>query len=113
VSIFIETPEAKGVNIVTDVHSITSRHPEYQQHFDLIKDERPFQDLQWDGKGSDWRKVADLTLPADMALRVMSPELLRDKKKFYAWLQANPQYRSYTKPTLRPMATYVDGRAVI
>lgn len=107
-----------GLNLMTNADDFVSRHPEYGERFDAIQERRELYEAIQDttGRSPAFKSVASLCLPVERVLWVTNPDFLRDKTKFYAWLDANPQYCTYDRrkaqaPTTRPH-TYVDGKAV-
>lgn len=115
--IFVQPME--GINLMTNAESFAERHPEYQERFDAIQEQRQFHQ-EWNeskqGQRAAFRSVASLMLPIDRALWLTNENIMKDKKHFYAWLNANPQYATYDirkaqAQTTRPH-TYVDGKAV-
>ena len=42
-------------------------------------------------------KVAELTVPVEAAARILEPDFLKDKRKFYGWLDRNPRYCKYDR----------------
>src|SRR3990172_1929759 len=63
-------------------------------------------------RNSEFRRVASLVnVPMFMAAKLLDPEWMQDKKKFYAWLARNPQYKTYdSRGGSRPSSTVVDGK---
>lgn len=118
-SIFVETPDQAALNVLTNPDTLTKAHPEYASHFDAITLERPAQNQAWEGlHRPHFRKVADLTFPADMSLKmILGPDYLADKQAFYKWLDDNPRYVSYDRrkhgARRGDMATFVNGKVVI
>ena len=49
-------------------------------------------------KGQEFRRVASfVNVPLFLAARLQEPELLQDKRKFYAFVDRNPQYLTYDR----------------
>ena len=69
----------------------------YAPRFEAIKELRS----QDDGtlhKGSEFRRVASfVNVPLFMAAKLADPELLKDKKKFYAFVDRNREYVAYDR----------------
>lgn len=91
-------------------------NPEYYgPRFEAIRDLRQ----QDDGtlyKGAGFRHVASfVNVPLFQAMKVLSPEFLKDKKNLYAFIDRNPAYCAYQRRRgSRPIegqVTYVDGVA--
>ena len=88
--------------------------PEYYgPRFDAIAELRK----QDDGtlhRGQEFRRVASLVnVPMFMASKMIDPDWMKDKKRFYKWLARNPQYKSYdSRGGSRPSITVVDGKEV-
>lgn len=89
----------------------------YGPRFDAIKDIRDADDGSLH-RGQDFRRVASfVNVPIFEAIRtLLDPEFMKDKKKFYAFLDRNRQYLTYDRRrSARPLegqVTYVDGKAV-
>jgi len=69
----------------------------YGPRFDAIKDLR----AQDDGtlhKGQGFRRVASfVNVPMMMAMKVTDPDFLKDKRKFYAFIDRHPEYCTYQR----------------
>lgn len=82
----------------------------YGPRFQAIADLR----AQDDGtlhRGNEFRRVASLVnVPLALAARMTDPNFMRNKREFYAWLRANPEYRTYEKKGgSRPSVTFTNG----
>lgn len=69
----------------------------YAPRFDAIKDLRDSDDGTG-YKGHEFRRVASFTnVPMFMAAKVVDPEFLKDKRKFYAFVDRHPEYVTYQR----------------
>jgi hypothetical protein len=97
-----------------DVDTLMKADAEYYApRFDAIKELRE----QDDGtlhRGNEFRRVASLVnVPMFQAVKLLDPEWMKDKKKFYAWLKRHPEYKTYdNRGGSRPSVTVVDGKAM-
>lgn len=81
-----------------DADTLMKAAPEYYgPRFAAIKELREADD----GTGykrQEFRRVASLVnVPLVMAEKMSNPDFLKDKKKFYAFLDRNPQYITYQR----------------
>lgn len=111
------TEEAKGINLITKADSFLERHPEFRPRFDAVADLRKVTPIEQSvgRKSSEFMHVASICGPIEFAMKAMDPELLRDKRKFYAWLDANKEYCTYDRRKQHKrsdMATFVNGKEV-
>lgn len=85
----------------------------YGPRFEAIKELREADDGTLH-RGNEFRRVASLVnVPMFMAARLLDPEWMKDKKKFYKWLARNPQYKTYDdRGGSRPSSTVVDGKEI-
>lgn len=95
----IEKVEAPFVDAVADANAWVKRDSMYADRFDAIKDLKDI-DRQMGGKltgRNGWKRVASVIGPVLEVARALDDNLLRDKKKFYSWLDRNPQYCTYDR----------------
>ena len=81
-----------------DADTLMKAAPDYYApRFEAIKELRDADDGTGH-KGSEFRRVASfVNVPVMMAQKLNDPELLRDKKKFYAFLDRHPEYLTYQR----------------
>lgn len=94
--------------------TLRKANPEYYEpRFDAVKELREADDGTLH-RGNDFRRVASLVnVPMVAVARLLDPAWMSDKKKFYAWLKRNPQYKTYdSRGGSRPSSTVVDGKEV-
>ena len=107
----------KNTTLAEDVMSaetLMKSDPEYYgPRFEAIKELRDADDGTLH-RGNEFRRVASLVnVPMFMAAKLLDPEWMGDKNKFYKWLARNPQYKTYdSRGGSRPSSTVVDGKAV-
>lgn len=65
-------------------------------------------------RGAGFRRVASLVnVPLLAAMKVVDPEFMLNKERFYRWLNKHPQYKTYDKRGgSRPRVTFHDGQQV-
>jgi hypothetical protein len=97
-----------------DADTLMRAKPEYYApRFEAIKELREQDDGTLHRK-QEFRRVASLVnVPMTAVLRLLDPEWMGNKKKFYAWLKRNPQYKTYdSRGGSKPSSTVVDGKEV-
>lgn len=82
-----------GLDMITNADMVVKAGPHYAQMFDRLKEERAIDT----GFTGEWKKVAELQVPHETAARILEPDFLKNKRKFYAWLSRNPQYCAYDR----------------
>ncbi len=101
-----------------DTTEAMSKRPEFAPRYDAIKELRELdqQGLQTSvaeaSKASGFFRVASLQGPIETLAKVLDPEWMKDKKRFYRWLKANPQHATYVRRRDKPQATFVDGKEI-
>lgn len=72
----------------------------YGPRFEAIKELRDLDDGTLH-KGNEFRRVASLVnVPLTQAyMTILDPDWMKDRSKFYAWLDRNRQYCTYQRPT--------------
>lgn len=108
---FFVRPSESLMDKVVDPQGLVARNPEVADRFDAIKELRGMDDGSVH-KGSDFRRVASLLGPVEDLLRAIEPEFLSDKKKFYAWLDAHPEYCTYDRRKTRDPNMLMNGIVV-
>lgn len=95
-SFFVEKMGA--VNALTDPDNVRRSDPDADAKFKHVADTRQFYaDLQG-GKMPEFRSVAMFhNVPLEAAVRLLEPDILKNKRKFFGWLDQNPAYRTYIK----------------
>jgi hypothetical protein len=84
----------RGIDMITDVDMIMRSNPGYSGMFRRLHEERKADDGRFTG---EWKKVAELMVPHEMAVRMIEPDFLKSKKTFFAWLDRNPRYCTYDR----------------
>lgn len=118
-SFFIE-PGEKAVDLVTER---MRQDPVFSDRYDAIKEIRDQSRLVAPtvsevAKANGFFRVASLQGSlADLA-QVLNPDWLQNKKRFYKWLDANPQHCTYDRRSnsfsneWADSSTFVDGKAI-
>lgn len=85
----------------------------YRDRFDAIADLRKLDDGTLH-RGQEFRRVASLVnVPMWAVMKLVDPAWMKDKKKFYAWLDRHPEYCTYQRRGgSRPSTTFIGGKAV-
>lgn len=79
----------------------------YGPRFEAIKELRDNDDGTLH-KGNEFRRVASLVnVPMTSAVKLLDPEWMKDKAKFYAWLDRNKRYCTYQRPSRSGRAAQV------
>jgi len=110
VSFFIEKNET-DLDILTDASRLVHANSAYYTpRFDAIKELREIDDGNLH-RGGAFRRVASLVnVPMVMVGKLMDPEWMTDKRRFYRWLGRHPEYKTYDlRGGSRLSETYVDG----
>ena len=84
----------RAIDSITNVDTVLRSGPHYADMFSRLHEERRLSDDRCPG---EWKKVAELQVPHESAARILEPDFLKDKRKFYAWLDRNPQYCAYDR----------------
>jgi len=93
-SLFVSPGEA--INTLSDADSWAKR-PGYADRFNAIKDLRTvYRELE-NGKMPGFKSVASIIGPLEAIIRLTDPGFLKDKRRFYSWLDANQQYCTYDR----------------
>lgn len=81
-----------------DADTLMKSNPDYyRDRFQAIADLRASDDGS-DHKGQEFRRVASfVNVPVFLAEKLANPDFLKDKKKFYAFIDRNPQYVTYQR----------------
>lgn len=108
-SFFISKQEGLADEIMNPDLLMAVQPDYYGPRFEAIKELRD----QDDGtlhKGNEFRRVASLVnVPLANALStILDPEWIKDKSKFYAWLDRNRQYCTYQRPSVAGRAAQVE-----
>jgi hypothetical protein len=108
---FFIRPSESLMDKVSSPEELVRRNPEVADRFDAIKDLRSMDDGSVH-RGSEFARVANLQGPLEDLLRAIEPEFLSDKKKFYAWLDAHPEYCTYDRRKARDPNMLLNGVVV-
>ena len=110
-STFFVRPTQSLMDKVVDPAGLVARNPEVADRFDAIKELKTLDDGSL-YQGAEFRRVANLVGPIEDLLRAIEPEFLRDKAKFYAWLDAHPEYCTYQRRRGRDPNMLMNGIVV-
>jgi hypothetical protein len=108
---FYIAPNETDLDILTDATRIVHAAPEYYTpRFEAIKELRELDDGTLH-RGSEFRRVASLVnVPMVAVAKLMDPEWLSDKRRFYRWLAKHPEYQTYDlRGGSKLSETYVNG----
>ena len=96
-SFFIGSNETEA-DAIMDVDLLMRVAPDYYRpRLEAIADLRNADDGSG-YKGQEFRRVASfVNVPLFLAARLQEPELLQDKRKFYAFVDRHPQYLTYDR----------------
>ena len=108
---FFVQPSQAVMEKVVDPSGLVARNPEVGDRFDAIKELRSMDDGSLH-RGNDFRRVASLMGPIEEMLRAIDPEFLRDKRKFYRWLDAHPENCTYDRRKNRDPNMLTNGIVV-
>ena len=94
---FISKPQVEMESIVDPDVLMRAAPDYYGPRFDAIKELRDTDDGTG-YRGQEFRRVASLVnVPVLMAQKLVDPDFLKDKKKFYAFLDRHPEYTTYQR----------------
>lgn len=108
---FFVRPTQSLMDKVVNPSDLVARNPDFADRFDAIKELRGIDDGSLH-RGNEFRRVANLIGPIEDLLRAIEPEFLRDKRKFYAWMDANPEYCTYDRRRHRDPNMLTNGIVV-
>lgn len=106
---------ASSLDALTSVETLMKADPEYYgPRLDAIAELRQLDDGTLH-KGNEFRRVASLcNVPMFSVARLLDPEWMSDKKRFYAWLKRHPEYKTYdTRGADHPTETFFDGKPIL
>lgn len=93
------------LDTLADSHELVRRLPHYEDRYKALEEIRDQHDDL--SKISNWgrlspgeermRRVASIPIPVLELALVHQPDLLRDKKKFYAWMDRHPEHYTYKR----------------
>src|SRR5204863_131751 len=97
---YVASPDDTCLDYMTDDSYLCRKIPGMRDQFRAI---RSLQDRYWDMRkvtnhgsviGGDGGMKHVASIPKDVALaaEVLEPDIFKDQRKFYAWLDRNPQY---------------------
>jgi len=95
---FFVRPTENLMDKVASPEGLVARNPEVGERLDAIQELRSLDDGSLH-RGNEFRRVASLVGPVEDLLRAIEPEFLSDSRKFYDWLDKNPQWCTYQRPT--------------
>lgn len=96
-SFFISNPQSAFDHLMDPGTLMHSDAEYYRDRFEGIKAVRESDDGTLH-KGNEFRRVASfVNVPMFMAMKLQEPDLLTDKKKFYAFLDRHPEYLTYQR----------------
>jgi hypothetical protein len=109
VSYFLEP----AVDLVAEA---MAKDPVFEDRYQAIADMREL-DRQVGGlyRGSEWKRVANLQGPILDLAKVLDPEWLSDRRRFYAFLDAHPEVCMYDrrKNAVPNQLTMSDGKVIL
>jgi len=118
VSFYVESPTSKDqvLDAIMNADNVVERYPHMRDRFDAVAELRDLDRYLNPGGGldranrkfPDFFKVASVSGPYLKVLECFKPEILKDKRAFFAWLDRNRQYCTYDRPTRRFTKTGAD-----
>lgn len=108
---FFFRPAETLMDKVCDPSGLVKRNPDLADRYDAVKELRSMDDGSLH-RGSDFRRVASIMGSIEDLLRVIEPEFLKDKRKFYAWLDAHPESCTYDRRKRRDPNMMTNGIVV-
>lgn len=108
---FFTAPNETALDLVTER---LAANPSFAERYEAIADLRSIDDGSLH-RGSELRRVASLQGPLADLMHVLDPGWVKDKRKFYAWLDRHPQHCTYDRrKNVRPlpMVTFMDGKEI-
>lgn len=108
---FFVRPSQTTLDKVSDPAGLVDRNPDLADRFEAIKELRSLDDGSLH-RGNEFRRVASMMGPIEDLMRVTYPEFMADKKKFYAWLDAHPEYCTYDRRRTRDPNMLTNGIVV-
>lgn len=93
------------LDYITDPAVLTRRVPRYIERFDAIREEQHMSEAfaqmtSWGrrmGGTGEMKRVATIPHAVLEAMLRVQPDLLLDKRKFYAWLDRHEAYQAYRR----------------
>jgi len=118
-SFFIEPAETP----LDSVTELMAKRSVFDDRYDAIRDLRELDQqslipsVQEAAHANGFFRVASLQGPLEALARVLDPEFLKEKKRFYAWLAKHPQHVTYDRRARgdvgsRARMTISDGKVV-
>ena len=109
------TASNSELNILTNAAALVEGEPRLADRFDAIAELRSMDDGSL-YKGQPFKRVASIIAPFIDIAHILEPEFMKNKRKFYAWLDDNKEYCTYDRRrTARPIegqVTYFDGKPI-
>jgi len=105
VSIYVKGPDGAVIDFVSEAERVEQRLPRYQGMFDALVQVRERNDElstmgSWGRQHfkSGMGRVASIPASVLNGMLMIQPDLLTDKRKFYAWLDRHPEYQTIKRP---------------
>jgi len=103
---YVRNRDNDCLDYMTDDRYLMRKIPEMRDQFAHI---RSLQERYWDlrkitsngavvGGAGDMKSVALIPKDVFLAAEALEPDFVKDKSKFFAWLERNPQYKSNRGP---------------
>lgn len=94
----IEKMEDQFIDAVTNADAWVRRNPQYAGFYESNQELRNIHQEQGTRiKTPEWKHIASLQSPVLDVNMLLQQDFMRDKKKFYSWLDRNPQYCTYDR----------------
>lgn len=109
-------PNETVMDLVTDR---MVANPGFADRYDAIKELRDISQqslipsVKEAAEANGFFRVASLQGPLEHLGRVLDPDFLKEKKRFYKWLAKHPQHVTYDRRKERPAVTFQDGKVVL
>jgi hypothetical protein len=101
----------KGLDLVA---TNMAARPEFEDRYEALKELRGIDKGQL-YRGSEWKRVASLQGPILDLACVLDPDFLRERRRFYAFLDQHLECCTYDrrKESLPNQVTFQDGKVIV
>lgn len=86
----------KMLNVVTNSTELVKSEPALTERFDAIAELRALDDGTI-YRAQPFKRVASILAPLLEVAHLLEPDFLKNKRKFYSWLDANSEYCTYDR----------------
>lgn len=115
---FFVAPSDSALDLVTER---MAQYPEFAPRYDAINELRVADQqglaisVDQASRANGFFRVASLQGTLESLAKLLDPEFMKDKRRFYAWLDKHKQHCTYDRrrDALSKRLTHVDGKVVI